>query len=191
MNKRTIAIDSGTYQQIVMTMKSGFERSGVNYQPNVRIATVLVLEYNLGLRVGDILQLKMDSFVRDGERYRLDIQEEKTGKYRNFSVPDEIYHFIRDYAYEHKISPSARLFPISERAVMKHLRAVSAYLGLEGVGTHSFRKGFATNVYRNSHYNIELVRTLLQHSSVMVTQSYIGIGSKELEDALQKQIYLC
>lgn len=191
MNKKTIAIDSDTYQEIISTMKSGFEQSGVNFQPNVRIATVLVLEYNLGLRVGDILQLKMDSFVRDGDRYRLDIYEEKTGKYRNFTVPDEIYHFIRDYAYKYKVAPSARLFPISERAVMKHLRAVSAYLGLEGVGTHSFRKGFATNVYRNSHYNIELVRTLLQHSSVMVTQSYIGIGSKELEDALQKQIHLC
>lgn len=190
MNKRTIAIDSGTYQQIVMTMKSGFEQSGVNYQPNVRIATVLVLEYNLGLRVGDVLHLTMDSFVRDGDRYRLDIYEEKTSKYRNFTVPDEIYHFIRDYAYDYKISPSARLFPISERAVMKHLRAVSAYLGLEGVGTHSFRKGFATNVYVNNHYNIELVRTLLQHSSVMVTQRYIGIGSKELEDALQKQVNL-
>lgn len=191
MNKKTIAVDSETYQQIIQTMKEGFEQSGVHYQPNVRIATVLVLEYNLGLRVGDVLYLTMDSFVRDGDRYRLDIYEEKTSKYRNFTIPDEIYHFIRDYAYEYKISPSARLFPISERAVMKHLRAVSAYLGLEGIGTHSFRKGFATNVYRNSHYNIKLVRMLLQHSSVMVTQSYIRIGSKELEDALQKQIHLC
>ena len=191
MNKRTIAIDSDTYQEIISTMKAGFEYSGVNFQSNVRIATVLVLEYNLGLRVGDVLHLAMDSFVRDGDRYRLDIYEEKTGKYRNFTIPDEIYHFIRDYAYENKISPSARLFPISERAVMKHLKAVCAYLGLEGVGTHSFRKGFATNVYINSHYNIELVRTLLQHSSVMVTQSYIGIGSKELEDALQQQVNLC
>lgn len=191
MNKKTIAVDSETYQRIIQTMKEGFKQSGVHYQPNVRIATVLVLEYNLRLRVGDVLYLTMDSFVRDGDRYRLDIYEEKTSKYRNFTVPDEIYHFIRDYAYEHKISPSARLFPISERAVMKHLRAVSAYLSLEGIGTHSFRKGFVTNVYRNSHYNIELVRTLLQHSSVKVTKSYIGIGSKELEDALQKQIHLC
>lgn len=191
MNKKTVAIDVETYQKIIVTMRSGFEYGGVCFQPNMRIATVLILEYNLGLRVGDILKLTMNSFVRDAGRYRLDICEEKTGKSRNFTVPDEVYQFVRDYAYENKIAPAARLFPISERAVLKHLKAICGYLGLERIGTHSFRKAFATNVYVNNHYNIELVRTLLQHSSVMVTQRYIGIGSKELEDALHNQINLC
>lgn len=163
-------------------MKSGFEYDGVVYKPNSRIATAL--EYNLGLRVGDILNLTMESFVKDTSRYRLDMNEQKTGKYRNFTVPAEVYSFIRDYAYENGISPKAKLFPITERAVCK-------YLNLTGVGSHSFRKAFATNVYVNNHYNIELVRTLLQHSSVIVTQRYIGIGSEELEDALQKNVNLC
>ncbi len=191
MNKRTRAIDADTYKLIITTMKSGFEHDGVVYKPNSRIATVLVLEYNLGLRVGDILNLTMDSFVKDGIRYRLDIYEQKTGKYRNFTVPVEIYSFIRDYAYENGINPKAELFPITERAVLKHLGAACKCLNLTGVGSHSFRKAFATNVYVNNHYNIELVRTLLQHSSVIVTQRYIGIGTKELEDALQKNINLC
>ena len=73
MNKRTRAIDEDTYKLIISTMKNGFMHEGVQYKPNERIATVLVLEYNLGLRVGDILQLKVDSFVKDGSRYRLDI----------------------------------------------------------------------------------------------------------------------
>lgn len=73
---------------------------------------------------------------------------------------------------------------------MKHLKAVCEHLEIDGVGSHSFRKGFATNVYVNNNYNIELVRTLLQHSSVLVTQRYIGIGTKELEDAIQKNICL-
>ena len=71
MNKRTRAIDVDTYKLIIATMKNGFVHEGVQYKPNERIATVLVLEYNLGLRVGDILQLKVDSFVKDGSRYRL------------------------------------------------------------------------------------------------------------------------
>lgn len=190
MNKRTRAVDEETYLKIITVMKTGFLNKGVHYQPNKRIATVLVLEYNLGLRVGDILNLCVDSFVKDGSRYRLDIYEQKTGKYRNFTVPAEVYGFVRDYAYEHHISPKTKLFPITERAVLKHLKAVCEYLGLDGIASHSFRKGFATNVYVNSHYNIELVRTLLQHSSVTVTQKYIGIGSKELEEAIQKNICL-
>lgn len=190
MNKRTRAIDEETYKLIIATMKNGFAYEGVQYKPNVRIATILILEYNLGLRVGDILNLTVDSFVKDGGRYRLDICEQKTGKYRNFTVPNEVYQFVRDYAYAHNISSKSKLFPITERAVLKHLRSVCSYLGLTGVGSHSFRKGFATNVYVNNHYNIELVRTLLQHSSVNVTQRYIGIGSKELEDAIEKNICL-
>ena len=83
------------------------------------------------------------------------------------------------------------MFPITERAVLKHLKVTCDYLGLEGIGTHSFRKAFATNMYVNNHYNIELVRVLLQHSSVTVTQRYIGIGSRELETAIEKNINLC
>ena len=78
--------------------------------------------------VGDILNLTMDSFMRDGNRYRLDMHEQKTGKYRNFTVPVKVYNFIRDYAYDNSISPKARLFPITERAVLKHLKVTCEYL---------------------------------------------------------------
>ncbi len=60
------------------------------------------------------------------------------------------------------------------------------FLALEGVATHSFRKGYATNIYVNNNYNIKLVRILLQHSGVVVSQRYIGRGSKQLENALAK-----
>ena len=191
MNKRTRAIDEETYKLIIATMQKGFEYEEIMHKPNERIATVLQLEYNLGLRIGDILNLTMDSFVKDGSRYRLDIHEQKTGKYRNFTVPVEIYNFIRDYAYENNIHPKAKLFPITERAVLKHLKVTCDCLGLQGVGTHSFRKAYATNIYVNNHYNIELVRVLLQQSSTVVSQRYIGIGSKELETAIEKNINLC
>ena len=190
MNKRTRAIDEETYKLIISTIQKGFAYQGGMHKPNERIATVLQLEYNLGLRVCDILNLTMNSFVKDGGRYRLDIHEQKTGKYRNFTVPVAIYGFIRDYAYENNINPKARLFPITERAVLKHLKVTCDFLGLEGIGSHSFRKAYATNIYVNNHYNIELVRVLLQHSSSVVTQRYIGIGSKELEDAIEKNISL-
>ena len=190
MNKRTRALDEENYIKIITTIKQGFLHEGVRHKPNVRIATILVLEYNLGLRISDILLLTVNSFVKDGNRYRLDLYEKKTNKFRNFTVTAEIYQYVRDYAYQNGISQKARLFPISERAVLKHLKATADFLGLEGVGTHSFRKGFATNIYINNNYNIELVRTLLQHSSCVVSQKYIGIGSAELEKAIEKNVHL-
>lgn len=82
------------------------------------------------------------------------------------------------------------IFPITERAIQKHLAAVSDYLGLENIGTHSFRKMFATQIYKDNDYNVVLVQQLLQHSSPSVTQKYIGISSKDIETALKKHIYL-
>lgn len=52
------------------------------------------------------------------------------------------------------------------------------------IGTHSFRKMFATKCYEASGNDIELVRRLLQHSSVAVTRRYIGISDEKVESVL-------
>ena len=77
------------------------------------------------------------------------------------------------------------IFPISERAVQKQLAIVCDYLGYEGIGTHSFRKWYATEIYKNNGYDIALVQRLLQHSSAAVTQRYIGIEPQRIEAAIE------
>lgn len=191
MNKKTVALTAEQYEKIIKTMMSGFADADRNVvKPNKRIATALTLEANLGLRIGDILKLRLSDIVRDGDRYRLDIIEQKTGKKREFTVPLEIYVYIQNYALENNIKATAKLFDISERAVNKHLQKVCTHLGFSGIGSHSFRKFFATSIYNNNKHDINLVRILLQHSSIAVTQRYIGIQSEEIEEALQKHVHL-
>lgn len=191
MNKRTVALTTEQYKKIIKTMMSGFLDEDQNIvKPNRRIATALTLEANLGLRIGDILKLRLSDIIRDGDRYRLDIIEEKSGKKREFTVPLEIYAYIQNYALENNIRTTAKLFEISERAVNKHLQKVCKYLNLDGIGSHSFRKFFATTIYNNNRHNINLVRVLLQHSSIATTQRYIGLQSEEIEEALQNHIHL-
>jgi len=191
MNKKIRALTDEQYINIIRTLQNGFVHSnGSVFKPNRRIAAVLVIEANLGVRISDVLKLRLYEIVRDGNRYRLDIIEQKTQKKRTFTVPIEIYSYIQEYALENNINPKARLFPVSERTVQHQLKVVCDYLGYQGIGTHSFRKYFATDVYVNNNYNIELVRTLLQHSSVVTTQRYIGIQSEQVENALQKHVKL-
>ena len=191
MNKKTIALTEEQYKEIISTITSGFTcLDGHVVKPNKRIATALSLEANLGLRISDILQLRLSAIIRDGDRYRLDIVEQKTKKKREFTVPTDIYIYIQNYALESNINPAAKLFDMSERTVQNHLQLICEHLGYENISTHSFRKYFATSIYVNNNYNIELVRILLQHSSVATTQRYIGIGSKEIESALQNHIKL-
>lgn len=190
MNKRTITLTDQQYIDIITAIKSGFCHAGREYNPNERIATALMLEANLGLRISDILHLHFCDIIRDGDRYRLDIIEIKTGKERCFTVPAEILDFIDQYRTRNRMSEQQRLFGLSERQIQKHLSAACEYLGLTGISTHSFRKYFATQIYINNGYNIELVRQLLQHSSAAVTQRYIGIQQKQVETALQNHIKL-
>ena len=184
MNIKTLALTTEQYNDIIDTMRTGF----TGFRANQRIATALVIEANLGLRISDILKLKLNDIVKDGERYRLDITEQKTGKKRTFTVLTEMYNYIKMYCLENYIKPNEIIFPITERAIQKQLKAVCDYLGYDGISTHSFRKFFATNVYVNNDYNIVIVQRLLQHSTPAVTQQYIGIEPKAIENALKKQL---
>ena len=66
----------------------------------------------------------------------------------------------------------------------------SDYLGYEGIGTHSFRKFFASELYEANDHDIELVRELLQHSSTVTTQRYIKRSSKTVENAIRKHVFI-
>lgn len=189
-NMKTKALTTDEYKLIIDTLRSGFKYNDKEVRANNRIATALVIQSNLGLRIGDVLGLKLKDIIKDGDRYRLDIIEEKTQKQRTFTVPTEIYNYIKMYCLENNIKATAKIFDISERAVQKQLKIVCEYLGIEKVSTHSFRKYFATQIYINSNYNIALVKELLQHSNTNITQRYIGISSREIETALNNHICL-
>ena len=186
MNKKTIALTKEQYTNIINTMRNGF----LSYKGNDRIATALILEANLGIRVSDITELTLNKIVKDGDRYRLDLTEQKTQKKRVFTVPNELYNYIKQYCIDNEIKSSERIFPLTERQIQRHLKAVCDFLEYDGISTHSFRKFFATNIYLNNDYNIVLVQELLQHSSPSITQRYIGISSKQLESALQNNLNL-
>ena len=186
MNKKTTALTTEQYTEIIQTMKQGF----CGCRPNERIATALVLEGNLGLRISDILKLRPCDIVRDGDRYHLEVVEQKTGKSRVFTVPLVIQQYIENYCLRNGIRRSDLMFPITERAVQKQLHIVCDYLGYEGISTHSFRKWYATEIYKANGFDIALVQRLLQHSSAATTQRYIGIEPQRIEQAIQNHAQL-
>lgn len=191
MNKRTKALDKEQYNLIIATIRNGFTYdNGKEFKPNNRLATLLVVQANLGVRISDILKLTLSDIVKESGRYRLDIVEQKTEKVRDFTIPNGLYDFLVQYAKDNNIGQQARLFPICERAVQKQLKIASEYLGIQGISTHSFRKFYATEMYLNNDYDIELVRHLLQHSSSAVTQRYIGMSEKRVETAINNHLCL-
>ncbi len=61
------------------------------------------------------------------------------------------------------------LLDIGIRNVQQQLKIITNYLGLENISTHSFRKLYATLQYEKSNGNIELIKELLNHTSIATT----------------------
>lgn len=187
----TLAVNQDSYNRIIETIKDGYTgRDGIAHRPAPHMACCLIIQANLGCRIGDILHLSLSSLVRDGDHYRLDIVEQKTGKARRHQVPEPVYNYIRDYCTTNSINPERRIFQFSERAVQKALKAATEFLDISKTSTHSFRKFAGQQVYKNSGNDIEVAREFYQHSSLTVTQAYIACSSERLTQAINSSVSL-
>lgn len=113
-----------------------------------------------------------------------EIIEQKTGKRRVFTVPLVIAQYIENYCLRNGIGANDRIFPITGSAIQKQLKIVCDYPGFEGVSTHSFRKWYATEIYKANSFDIALAQRLLQHGSASTTQRYIGTEPQRIEVAI-------
>lgn len=185
----TLAIDQEQYDQIITTLKTGYtDLTGRTHRPNECIATALMTEFNLGIRISDIVKLTLSDIVKDGTHYRLEIVEKKTKKPRTHTVNTVYYNYLKSYCECNHISPTARMFPVTERAIQKQTQLVSEYLGLDRVSTHSFRKAAGNDLYESSGHDIELVRAFYQHTNTVTTQAYIKRSDVQLENALANHV---
>ena len=175
------------FKDIIRLIRSGYiDNEGIPHKPNNQVADILVLEANLGCRIGDIVALRKDSFVCDNGIWKINIVEEKTDKKRTFIVPKPVKEFIDKINY----GEDGNLFSIKKHAVWKQLRAVTATLGLSEVSSHSMRKLCANKLYESTGHDIEAVCAFLQHASTNTTRKYIRRSDVKLEQAISNIIDL-
>lgn len=178
------AITAEEYAKIIEAMRQG----GCGFKPSDRNATAFVVQANLGLRIGDVLKLTPSSFSRTSDGWKLSVVEEKTGKVRIHEVENEFMLFIDNYCLRNGIGRNDLIFPISVRTAQDYLQKVVFWLDLKGnIGTHSFRKMYATKAYEKNGKDIRLVQQLMNHGSAETTQRYIGIQSEQIR-AAQKSV---
>ncbi len=159
------------------TYKEGYKTK--RFRPNKQTALALTLEANLGIRISDVMKLKVKNFKGN----KIEVREKKTGKLQYRSINPNIVNLVMEYAMDNGIRKDDYIFTISVKAIQKQLRIIAGYLGLENIGTHSFRKFYATTQYNDNNSNIELVKELLNHSSIATTQAYINVSQKEIDKA--------
>lgn len=146
---------------------------------------MFILGLNTGLRVGDILPLKVGD-VR-GKRY-INIIEEKTNKPKRFPLNHDIREYISEYTIgmledEYLFASRMTKEPIQRDRAYKILKDAAEEAGAEYVGTHTMRKTFGYHFYKQ-YKDASMLQKIFNHSSQSVTLKYIGISQEEIDDAI-------
>lgn len=182
---RTKMIEDSDVKNIIRLIESGYIHNGIYHRPNKQVATILRLQANMGCRINDIVHLEMENIVYDGDAWKLDLIEQKTGKKRNFIITEPVKAIIDEWSDENGIY-SGRLFSISAQNVWKMMRFATDYLDLENVSCHSIRKNAGLRVFLASGKDIALTQQYYQHSSPAITAQYLERSSKQMDDAITK-----
>ncbi|MBP2057195.1 integrase [Lactobacillus colini] len=141
-----------------------------------------------GLRASDIVKLKVKD-IKGKEN--LAIRETKTGKISRAFINDALAKELNAYIKFMHLKSNDYLFPsskhgyhVSTTQVYRFLQQAGHMLGRDDITTHTMRRTFGYQFYKQTH-DIAMLQKILNHSSPAVTKRYIGIEQEEINNALR------
>jgi len=145
---------------------------------------------NTGLRISDILPVKVKSLLmNDGEfREYFILNEKKTGKEKKIKINESLRKAIEIYVSDKNLTSDSYLFyskkgnSLGRVQAYRVLKDASNYMGIENFGTHSLRKTWGYWTYKASLHNIGLIMDTFNHSSQSITLRYIGISQDQKDE---------
>ena len=182
--------DSNILHEVQDTLLNNFRYGRRNY-------TIFQVGKATLLRVSDVLALRSNEIFADDGIIKKNayIRDKKTDKPNTLylkPVNQDLIDYLQ-WLNENK-SQSDWLFPsikhpdrhITEKQFYKIMAKTGDLLGINYLGTHTMRKTGAYRVYTQTHYNIGLVMSLLNHSSEAMTLKYLGLDQVSREQMLDK-----
>lgn len=143
------------------------------------------LGINTGLRVGDLLQLRIEDVKG---RSSVKIREGKTAKARLVhldAVMADIAEYLDDQPNTGVLFASQRTGqPMSTVQAYRILKSAGNKCGYDYVGTHTMRKTFGYHYFQQTH-DIVTLMIIFNHSSQNITKRYIGIEEDDIKNSLK------
>jgi integrase len=166
----------------------------VLFSQNIRDYAMFVLGINTGLRIGDLLGLKVEDVLSDIRPLiiadRIVIREQKTGKAKDFPLNLSAKDALKRYLLKAQLDLDSPLFPSRNKGGKVSISRIRAYYIISNAvkkaglkikaGTHTMRKTFAYSCYKDG-IDIEHLMKILNHSSQAITLRYIGIEQEQLD----------
>ncbi|WP_173917713.1 tyrosine-type recombinase/integrase [Halobacillus sp. Marseille-Q1614] len=160
---------------------------GILKQHSQRDLLFFVLGINTGLRVSDLLSLKVKDVWEDAKPrdflYLVESHsDQEQSYYINRSVKKELKAFLsyldpnpQDYLFKSKKNNN----PITRQQAYRIINQAAKEAGLTGkIGTHTLRKTFGYHAYRKG-IAISFISQIFHHHSSSQTLHYIGIDKNE------------
>jgi integrase len=146
---------------------------------------LFLLGINTGLRVTDLLNLKVKDIKR---KKKITVKEGKTEKPRTIhlaNIYDELNDYIKTLEGTEWLFPSRKgNLPITRIQAYRQLNKAAKMVDIEdGIGTHTMRKTFGYWHYKQFK-DVAQLQTILNHSHPEITLKYIGITDEQIENNL-------
>ena len=157
---------------------------------------IFTMGINNGLRIGDLLKLRVKDVKRLRPGQSIIIRKSKTGKDNVLMVNNSVYKTIRSYSEIVKPDDEDYLFasrktqgPLTIQSVNALVKKWTQAINLQGnYGAHTLRKTFGYIQRTQYGVGFELLAKRFNHSSPAVTMRYLGLTSKAVNDVLMNDI---
>lgn len=165
-----------------------------NNNLNIRNYAIFVFNINIGLRAGDLLNLKVSDVLSPTGvvKNKLMLIESKTGKTKIVPICTNAQEAIKMYLNTREnLKPKQYLFvshkadQLTPNGLWRILKKMQNDLDMnENIGTHSLRKTFGYQKFvsnKQDPYVLATIQKSMNHSSSRVTLDYLGINDEVLE----------
>ncbi len=155
----------------------------INSIENVKHKTIIMLTYACGLRVSEVVSLKVKHI--DGQRKTISIDRAKGKKDRIVSLNPNMLIMLREYYRQYQ--PKDYLFEgqfenehLSERSMQQVIQNAKRKAGIIQDGSmHMLRHSFATHLL-DKGIDVVFIQKLLGHNNIKTTLRYLHVTNKDL-----------
>lgn len=153
-----------------------------DHTPNLKHNTMLRLCYGMGLRVSELVALKVKDI--DGANMQVHLRRAKGKKDRYVPLPTSILEQLRTYFKEYR--PKEHLFEgqyggaYTARSAQAVFKQALKRAGInKDIGIHSLRHSYATHLLE-AGTDIAFIQKLLGHANIKTTLLYAEVTNARL-----------
>lgn len=147
---------------------------------NLKHKTILMLAYSSGLRLGEIVRLKIKDIDKDRMQIRIEQSKGKNDRYTKLSIRflAVLDKYLEKYRPKDYLFEGAKGEDYSPGSIQNIIKAAVEKAGIKKHTTmHTLRHSFATHSLENG-VDLRYIQSMLGHASSKTTEVYTHITTK-------------